>query len=219
MKKINLSVFFLILSVLVLAMLNFTMYSQKQMYELEQYRLAKVDFEAGNYTEKNQVLDFNNSEIDVSFNKNADMNDGLIITDDEAYHVTNGEKILIDIDKEPNIDSIFEQYLIYYYSFYMSPLMILSYIGFAIAKSIVGIAIIYTAYRVILHKAKRDDIYIKSAKFTDYQFSIATTLLLTNIVYAYSSFFIGYKLPIMSYAVLIVVCYFIVLKSFKKFKR
>ncbi len=219
MKQNKLIIFLGVMSVVVLAMFNFTMFSQEQMYSLEQYRQAKIDFDAGDYTEDKQIISFKNSMMKYSTNQNAEFENGLIMTNDNAYHVVNGEKNEIEIQDELNADNIYSEYLIYYYTFYMSPIMILAYIGFAIAKSIVGIALIYTVYRIILHKAKRDDVYIKSAKFKDYKLSIVSALLLANIVFAYSSFFIGYKLPIMTYALFIVGSYIIVLKSFKKFKR
>lgn len=219
MKQNKLIIYLGLMSVIVLAMLNFTMFSQEQMYSLEQYRQAKVDYAEGNYTENNQVMVFDNSTVKFSTNSNVEIDNGLIIADKEVYHVVNGNKELINIDANLNFDNIYSKYLIYYYTFYMSPLMILVYIVFAIAKSIVGIALMYTTYRIILHKVKRDDVYIKESKFKDYKLSIALTLVLTNVVYAYSSFFIGYKLPIMVYVVMIVVSYIIVLKSLKKIKR
>lgn len=219
MKQNKLIIFLGVMSVVVLAMFNFTMFSQEQMYSLEQYRQAKVDYDSGEYLEKNQVLTFENSVVKFSSNQSAEFDNGLIITDENAYHVINGDKEQISISGELSFENIYSNYLIYYYTFYMSPIMILAYVGFAIAKSVVGIAVIYTVYRIILHKAKRDQVYIKSAKFKDYKLSIASALLLANVVYAYSSFFIGFKLPIMSYALMVVCSYIIVLKSFKKFKR
>ncbi len=219
MKQNKLIVFLGVMSVAVLAMFNFTMFSQEQMYSLEQYRQAKVDYDASEYLEKNQVLTFENSVVKFSSNQSAEFENGLIITDENAYHVINGDKQQISISGELSLENIYSEYLIYYYTFYMSPIMMLAYVGFAIAKSIVGIAVIYTVYRIILHKAKRDEVYIKSTKFKEYKLSIASALLLANVVYAYSSFFIGFKLPIMSYVLMVVCSYIIVLKSLKKFKR
>lgn len=219
MSQNKLICFLLILSTLVLTMLNFTMFSQQQMYELEQYQQARVDYNAGNFTKEKQVLTFDNSTMQFSNNKNADFKNGLIISNDGSYHVIDGDKKLIDIKDSEKVDNIYSQYLIYYYTFYLSPVMILSYIASAIGKSIVGIVIIYVIYRIILHKARRDQIYIKNYKFIDYKLSIAVTLLIANIVYSYSSFFVGYKLSIYIYIAIIALSYLTVLKGFKKIKR
>lgn len=219
MKQNRLIVFLAVMSVLVLAMFNFTMYSQQQIFSLEQYRLAQVDFENGDYSQTNNLISFDNSLVNYSTSLNADFENGLIIDNDNVYHVVNGEPKLIKIEGDLSLENIYSQYLIYYYTFYMSPVMLLAYVGLAIGKSIVGIALIYTVYRIILHKAKRDQVYIKSSKFTEYKLSIVSGLLLANIIFAYSSYFIGYKLPIITYAVFVVGSYILVLKSFKKFKR
>lgn len=219
MKQNKLIIFLVAMSIIVLAMFNFTMFSQQQIFSLEQYRLAVEDYQNGDYTENNNIISFDNSMINFSTNLNSDFENGIIVANNNLYHVTNGNPNLVNIDGVLTIDNIYSNYLAYYYSFYMSPIMILAYFGLAVGKSIVGVALIYTVYRIILHKAKRDEVYIKSSKFKDYKLSIASALLLANIVFAYSSYFIGYKLPIITYAAMIVVSYIIVLKSFKKFKR
>lgn len=219
MKQNRLIIFLVAMSIIVLAMFNFTMFSQQQIFSLEQYRLAVEDYQNGDYSESNSILSFDNSMIKFSTNLNSEIENGIIISNDNLYHVTNGNQSLVNIDGDLTIDNIYSNYLVYFYSFYMSPIMVIAYLGLAIGKSIVGVALIYTVYRIILHKAKRDDVYIKSSKFKDYKLSIASALLLANLAFAYGSYFIGYKLPIITYAAMIVVSYIIVLKSFKKFKR
>lgn len=219
MKQNKLIIFLGVMSVVVLSMLNFTMFSQEQMYNFEQYRLAKVDYDADQYQENNQVLTFDNSDIKFSSNQSAEFENGLIISDENAYHVVNGDKEPISISGELSLENIYANYLIYYYTFYLSPIMFLAYIGFAIAKSIFGIAVIYTVYRIILHRGMRDEVYIKNTKFKEHKLSITLALFFANIVYAYSSFFFGFKLPIISYALMIVCSYIIAIKSIKKIKR
>lgn len=219
MQQNKLIVFLVVMSVIVLGMFNFTMFSQFQMYTLEQYRLAKVDYDNGDYEIANNVYNFENSGIEYATDLSADVVNGLIIVDNHAYHVVNNKPNLINLEGDASLNNIYSQYLAYYYSFYLSPIMLIIYLLAGLCKSIIGIAIIYLVYRLILHKVRRDDVYIRSTKFIDYKLSIAITLLLGNLIFAYSSFLVGYRLSIIMYAIMIVSSYVLVLKGIKKFKR
>lgn len=192
MGKKGLTVFLVVMSIGLLFAINFTVFSQNQIYLLKNYQTAYTDYQNKDFQIKEQIYYFENSEI-VATKSNTKLKTGIAFGESTFKVYTNNqmEEIKYSDYQITNLESLFTNYLVYKFSLYTSVVVLFGLLVKAVWYLLICCTTIYFTKRIYDHFQKRNEIYFKEKKISEEKFEISLVLFIISFIYAYAILFSG----------------------------
>ena len=117
-------VFICLLSIVFSFGLNFTMFSQNQIFILDNFRSVVTDVISEEYVVEDGIYSFDSTDFNYTENINMELKNGLVFGDDEVKLYINNVSTTYSRD-DKSLSDTYEDIIVYHFSIYLSPVILL----------------------------------------------------------------------------------------------